>query len=173
MVLVFKLCNCTVCNSTLLSMTFYTEESSLFFKFLFVLQWFKWGSSLSTCCSWKQNFVESLCVSYYLLVTCSLIFINSCSSLSCSFSLSALFISSVSFNLLFLFSLLQLAASPIRCRRGYIQTQEGITEKTSLVTTISVAMLFTNFYKWFRLKSWMKNDNTQKNRSLRASHTGN
>lgn len=79
-----------------------------------------------------------------LFIICPLSIITSITSF---FHISLLSLSlSPSFSL---FSLFQSTAFPIHCRDGYIHIQEGITEKTSLVTTVSVAMLFTNFYKWF------------------------
>lgn len=72
-------------------------------------------------------------------------FFSSPSSLSC-FCLSALFIISVS--LPFPFSLLLRTDFPMCCRCGYAPIQEGIAEKTSLVTVVSLAMFLTNFYNW-------------------------
>lgn len=76
---------------------------------------------------------------------CSLTFIL-CQSFMLFFSSSSII--AVSLTLLFLFSLLLWTAFPMCCRRGYTQSQEGIAEKTSLVSTVSVAMLLTKFYNW-------------------------
>lgn len=72
-------------------------------------------------------------------------FFPSPSSLSC-FCPSALFIISVS--LPFPFSLLLRTDFPMCCRCGYAPIQEGIAEKTSLVTVVSLAMFLTSFYNW-------------------------
>lgn len=89
------------------------------------------------------TFILHVCYWMHHLIICPLSIITSC----LFFHISLLSLSlSPSFSL---FSLLQSTAFPIHCRDGYIHIQEGITEKTSLVTTVSVAMLFTNFYKWF------------------------
>lgn len=103
----------------------------------------------------KQNFVKWMKASLHhfgLSHSTSLIdsfsTIRSLSPVFHVFFLPPLFIISVSLALLFPFSLLLWTAFPMRCRRGYTQIQEGITEKTSLVTTVSVALLLTNFYNW-------------------------
>lgn len=79
------------------------------------------------------------------------------SSLSC-FCLSALFI--ISASLPFPFSLLLWTDFPMCCRCGYTPIQEGIAEKTSLVTIVSSGYAPYQFLQLALLKSWMKNDNT-------------
>lgn len=49
---------------------------------------------------------------------------------------------------IFPFSVLLWADFPMRCRRGGTKIREGITEKTSPVTNVSLAMLLPNFYNW-------------------------
>lgn len=49
---------------------------------------------------------------------------------------------------IFPFSVLLRADFPMRCRCGGTRIQEGITEKTSPVTNLSLAMLLPNFYNW-------------------------
>lgn len=50
---------------------------------------------------------------------------------------------------IFPFSVLLRADFPMRCRRGGTRIREGITEKTSPVSKVSLAMLLPNFYNWF------------------------
>lgn len=49
---------------------------------------------------------------------------------------------------IFPFSVLLRADFPMRCRRGGTQIREGITEKTSPVTNVSLAMLLPDFCNW-------------------------
>lgn len=97
--------------------------------------------------SWSE--LNHLFITFTTVTLCLSLTLSLSSALSLQsfmfFFFPALYFISVS---LFPFSLLLWTAFPMRCRRGYTQIQEGITEKTSLVTTVSVAMLLTNFYNW-------------------------
>lgn len=72
-----------------------------------------------------------------LSIPCFMLFSVQLSLLSLSLSCS-----------IFPFSVLLRADFPMRCRCGGTQIREGITEKTSLVTNVSLAMLLPNFYNW-------------------------